>query len=138
MSEFARELDLLAEAVGDGVLGTEEVPHRGMFWVDVAPAALIPAATLLRDHPECDYRMLSDLHANDHPYRDKRFDILYNLYSLSRNRRLFLRVRVGENEPVPTLYEVYPNANWCEREVYDLFGVSFEDHPRSPTHSPPR
>jgi NADH-quinone oxidoreductase subunit C len=48
---------------------------------------------------------------------------------MSRNRRLFLRVRVAEGERVPSIVGIFPNANWCEREVYDLFGVPFENHP---------
>jgi NADH-quinone oxidoreductase subunit C len=111
------------------VLAVEERPERQMFWINVRPADLVPAATLMRDHPDLDYKMLCDLHGVDYPARERRFDVLYNLYSFSRNRRLFLRVQVGEDESVPTLCGVYPNANWCEREVFDLFGVTFADHP---------
>ena len=59
----------------------------------------------------------------------QRFNVVYNFYSVTRNRRLFLRVRVGEGEPVPTLSGLFPYADWAEREVYDLFGVVFEGHP---------
>jgi len=129
MGEIDREVDLLRESVPEAVLAVEERPERQMFWIDVRPSDLVPAATLMRDHADLDYKMLCDLHGVDYPSRERRFDVLYNLYSFSRNRRLFLRVQVGEDESIPTLSGVYPNANWCEREVFDLFGVTFAGHP---------
>jgi len=129
MGELDREVELIRAAEPDAVLGVEERPERGMFWLNVGPESLVAATRVLRDHPEADFKMLSDAFGVDYPSREKRFDVLYNLYSFSRNRRLFLRVQVGEGESIPTLCEVFPNANWCEREVYDLFGVHFAGHP---------
>jgi NADH-quinone oxidoreductase subunit C len=129
MGEIDREVELLRAELPEAVLAVEERPERGMFWITVRPAEIEPAARLMRDHPDCDYQLLTDLLGADYPEREKRFDVLYNLYSLSRDRRLFLRVQVGEDEPVPTVSGVFANANWCEREVFDLFGVPFSDHP---------
>jgi NADH-quinone oxidoreductase subunit C len=129
MGEIDREAELIRGSVPGAVLEVQEQPQRGMFWLSLAPNRIVEAATVLRDHPELDYKMLCDLFGVDYPARDRRFDVLYNLVSVTRNRRLFLRVRVGEDESVPTLSGVYPNANWCEREVFDLFGVRFADHP---------
>jgi NADH-quinone oxidoreductase subunit C len=127
MEQLSQELERIREAVPG--LEPEGEADRGVFWINIPKEALLSVVTLLRDDPELDYKMLSDLFGVDYPDREKRFDILYNLYSLSRNRRVFLRVRVGEDEPVPTLSEMFPNANWAEREIYDLFGVPFEGHP---------
>jgi len=127
MDELTHELERIREAVPG--LEPEAEAARGLFWINIPKEALRPVVTLLRDDPQLDYKMLSDLFGVDYPARQKRFDLLYNLYSLSRNRRVFLRVRVGENEPVPTIWEIFPNANWAEREVYDLFGIPFEGHP---------
>ena len=127
MDELSHELERIREAVPG--LEPEVEADRGVLWINLPKAALLSVVALLRDDPGLDYAMLSDLFGVDYPDREKRFDILYNLYSLSRNRRVFLRVRVGENEPVPTLSELFPNANWAEREIYDLFGVPFESHP---------
>jgi NADH-quinone oxidoreductase subunit C len=107
----------------------ESVESRGLHWVTLRKDALIPVATLLRDDPELDFKLLCDLHGVDYPDRPQRFEVIYNLYSLSRNRRLFLRLRASEGESLPTLARVFANADWCEREVYDLFGVSFAGHP---------
>src|SRR5947209_5251093 len=129
MGETDREVEMIRASVPDAVLEVKEQSQRGMFWLNIAPSAIVEAATVLRDHPDLDYKMLCDLFGVDYPARDRRFDVVYNLVSVTRNRRLFLRVRVGEGESVPTLSGVYPNANWCEREVFDLFGVPFTDHP---------
>jgi len=73
--------------------------------------------------------LLCDLTAADWPKREKRFDVVYHLYSIPRNHRLRLKVRVGEGEPVPSATTVHHSAEWHEREVFDLFGVAFEGHP---------
>lgn len=127
MEELSHELERIREIVPEGELEAEA--DRGVFWINLPKEALLSVVTLLRDDPQLDYKMLSDFFGVDYPARGKRFDLIYNLYSLSRNRRIFLRVRVGENEPVTTLSGIFPNANWAEREVYDLFGVEFEGHP---------
>jgi NADH-quinone oxidoreductase subunit C len=127
MEELTHELERIREVVPG--MEPEAEADRGVFWINLPKEALCPVVTLLRDDPQLDYKMLTDLFGVDYPDREKRFDILYNLYSLSRNRRVFLRIRVGQEEPVPTISELFPNANWAEREVYDLFGVPFEGHP---------
>ena len=73
--------------------------------------------------------MLTDETAVDYPKREKRFDIVYHLYSFERNNRLRLRVQVSAEEKVPSVTGVWPTANWLEREIYDMFGVVYEGHP---------
>jgi NADH-quinone oxidoreductase subunit C len=75
------------------------------------------------------YILLTDETAADYPKREKRFDIVYHLYSFERNNRLRLRVQVGAGEKVPSVTGVWPTANWLEREIYDMFGVVYEGHP---------
>jgi NADH-quinone oxidoreductase subunit C len=75
------------------------------------------------------FEMLVDLTAVDWPKREQRFDIVLNLYSFAKNERLRLKAHAGENEPVPSVCEVWPAANWLERECYDMFGIVFEGHP---------
>jgi NADH-quinone oxidoreductase subunit C len=127
MEEVTLELERIQAAVPG--LEPEVDADRGIFWINIPVTALRTIVTTLRDDPELAYTMLCDLFGVDYPAREKRFDILYNLYSYSRNRRVFLRVRAAEGEAVPTISDLFPNANWAEREVYDLFGVPFSDHP---------
>jgi NADH-quinone oxidoreductase subunit C len=72
---------------------------------------------------------LVDLTAVDWPKREKRFDLVINLYSFPKNERLRLKVHVGEGETAPSMVSVWPTADWLEREVYDMFGIIFEGHP---------
>ena len=75
------------------------------------------------------FNMLVDLTAVDWPKREKRFDVVLNLYSFAKNERLRLKAHAGENEPAPSVCEIWPAANWMERECYDMFGIVFEGHP---------
>jgi NADH-quinone oxidoreductase subunit C len=80
-----------------------------------------------RDDEKFDY--LVDLTAVDWPKRERRFDVVANLYSFSKNERLRLKAHVGENEGIPSVVSVWVTANWLERECFDMFGIRFEGHP---------
>jgi NADH-quinone oxidoreductase subunit C len=75
------------------------------------------------------FEMLVDLTAVDWPKREKRFDVVLNLYSFAKNERLRLKAYAGETEPAPSVCEIWASANWMERECYDMFGIVFEGHP---------
>lgn len=75
------------------------------------------------------FEQLTDICAVDFPGEDQRFNVIYHLLSLSRVRRLRLRVKIAESESIPSLVEIFPVANWFEREVFDMYGVAFVDHP---------
>lgn len=75
------------------------------------------------------FEMLSDLTAVDWPRREKRFDVVLNLYSFAKNERLRLKVHAADGEKVPSVAGVWPTANWLEREVFDMFGIVFSGHP---------
>jgi NADH-quinone oxidoreductase subunit C len=107
----------------------------------VPPAALVDAARVLRDTPELNFSLLAELTAADFWPKDPRFEVVYHLASLGvpdfprpgmsgTPRRLRLKVRVsGAAAELPTVLGIWPNADWYEREVYDLFGVVFAGHP---------
>jgi NADH-quinone oxidoreductase subunit C len=103
-------------------------------WTDRKQAILVVARELLaeialysRDTEK--FEWLSDLTAVDWPKREKRFDIVLNLYSFEKNERLRLKAPAGAEERVPSVQGVWSTANWMEREVYDMFGIVFEGHP---------
>jgi NADH-quinone oxidoreductase subunit C len=85
--------------------------------------------TGLRDDPEFRFHLLIDLCGVDYPDRPRRFDVVYHLLSLTKNLRIRVKVQTDEEVPVPSLVSVYPNANWYEREAFDLVGVLFDGHP---------
>ena len=84
---------------------------------------------LLRDDSNCLFKMLVDVTAADYPEREERFEIVYNLLSLSHNQRIRLKTSTEENTPVPSVVGLFSAAGWFEREVWDMFGVFFTDHP---------
>jgi len=105
----------------------EATEDRKQAILTVERARLAEMALYLRDEEKFD--MLSDLTAVDWPKREKRFDVVLNLYSFARNERLRLKVHAADAEEVPSVVSVWPAANWQEREVFDMFGIVFSGHP---------
>lgn len=107
----------------------QSADFRGELTVVVRKEDIVSVCTFLRDDTELSFDFLSDLTAVDHLGRKPRFDVIYHLYSLHKNHRFRLKVRVGEAESVPSVSSVWRAANWLEREVFDMFGIGFDNHP---------
>ena len=105
----------------------EAVEDRKQAILTVEPAKLVEVSLNLRDEEKFD--MLSSLTAVDWPKREKRFDVVLDLYSFPKNERLRLKVHATDAEEVPSAVSVWPAANWQEREVFDMFGIVFSGHP---------
>ena len=84
---------------------------------------------ILKRSPEFKFRQLIDIVGVDYPQKDKRFEVIYLLLSHERNFRVSLKIKINEKEIVPTLTGIFPSANWQEREVFDMYGVRFANHP---------
>ena len=95
----------------------------------IAPSALPPVLTFLRDHSASQFKSLVDICGVDFPTRSNRFEVVYNLLSVRHNARIRVKTYADEATPVPSIVEVFQGANWYEREVYDMFGVFFVGHP---------
>jgi NADH-quinone oxidoreductase subunit C len=105
----------------------EAMEDRKQAIVTVECARLTEVALHLRDEEKFD--MLADLTAVDWPKREKRFDVVLNLYSFAKNERLRIKAHAADGEKVPSLVDVWVAANWLEREVFDMFGIVFSGHP---------
>jgi NADH-quinone oxidoreductase subunit C len=92
-------------------------------------ASLIRALTYLRDGSGCRFAILIDITGVDYPNRAKRFDVVYHLLSIHLNQRIRIKIETGEGVAVPTCVGVFPAANWFERETFDMYGITFADHP---------
>jgi NADH-quinone oxidoreductase subunit C len=92
-------------------------------------ADIVDVMRFLRDDPGCRFVNLIDVTAVDYPKREKRFDVVYHLLSPTLNARIRLRAEADETTQVPSIIEVFPGADWFERETYDLYGVIFIGHP---------
>jgi NADH-quinone oxidoreductase subunit C len=102
---------------------------RDELAIVVQREAIVRVLTFLRDDVNCQFKQLMDVCGVDYPGRPERFEVVYNLLSLSHNRRIRVRVRTDEQSAVPTVTGVFSSAGWWEREAYDLFGIWFRDHP---------
>jgi len=102
---------------------------RGEITVVVAKDALLDVTLFLRDDPETAFDMLTVVTGTHYLDRDYDYEVLYHLYSLPKNHRLRLKVRLREGDTVSSVTPVWPGANWPEREAYDLVGVRFSGHP---------
>lgn len=83
----------------------------------------------LKTDSKCSFEQLQAVTAADYPQDEKRFEVVYLLLSLKCNQRLVVKVRTDEATPIPTVTGIYNSANWYEREVWDMFGVTFSGHP---------
>jgi NADH-quinone oxidoreductase subunit C len=124
-------IELVKKNFPDAVL--ESHSQLGDDTLVLAPGRWKEVARFLKDNPQSDMTMLTDLTAVDYPDRDPRFEIVAHFYSLSRGHRLRLKARIGDRDgetvEIDTLTELWASANWMERECFDMFGVKFLGHP---------
>lgn len=97
--------------------------------------AFVPAESLkktvkiLRDNKKCQFKQVMDITAVDYPDREARFDVVYHFLSVTLNQRIRVIVRLADDTPIDSLMPYYVGADWFEREVWDMFGISFKGHP---------
>jgi NADH-quinone oxidoreductase subunit C len=126
--ENQQQLKMLQERFGSEI--TEWKEQWGELTVVVRPEAIVKVCRFVRDEPGLEYNFLSSVTSVDLGMEaDPRFEVVYHLYSLPQRHRLRLKVRVNEDELVPTVTGVWRAADWYERETYDFFGIEFEGHP---------
>ena len=125
------KLTALAEYVAAAQPGavTEHEIRYGELCVSIAREELLRVLVFLRDDPRCRFTMLCDICGVDHPDRPQRFDVVYNLLSVTLNQRIRLKLETDEDGPVPSATGLYSSAGWWEREAWDLFGIYFSDNP---------
>ncbi|GAC1547359.1 MAG: NADH-quinone oxidoreductase subunit C [Beijerinckiaceae bacterium] len=125
------DLKSAGEAIAAALPGAvkETSTAFGELTLTVATDRWVDVARHLREYPSCLFISFIDLTAVDYPVREKRFEVVLHLLSPKHNRRIRVKTAVDEDTPVPSLCEVFPAADWFEREAYDLFGVLFSGHP---------
>ncbi len=95
----------------------------------VYAGSVVRALALLRDHKKCQFRQLIDITVVDYPEHTQRFEVIYNMLSHKNNTRLRIKIRTDSTTPFNSVTGVFACANWYEREIWDLFGIPFADHP---------
>ena len=102
---------------------------RGELTIVVPAHVIVRVLSYLRDDPAMLFQELIDVCGVDYPDRERRFDVVYHLLSLRHNQRIRVKVESDEASPVPSATSVFPNADWFEREAFDMYGILFADHP---------
>jgi NADH-quinone oxidoreductase subunit C len=128
---MTQPLDALGEKIAAAF--PQDVLRRaiahGELMVTVRRDAIVRVTQFLRDDPACRFDVLVDICGVDYPERPERFEVVYNLLSLTHNCRIRLKVNTDEQTPVPSVTAIYSAAGWFERECWDMLGVYFSDHP---------
>ncbi len=101
----------------------------GELSIIAQPNRIVELLTILRDNAAYKFIQLTMLSGVDYPDRARRFDVVYQLLSFAKNRRLRVKLQTDEDTPVPSIVSVHPAADWYEREAFDMFGIFFEGHP---------
>ncbi len=101
--------------------------EKDMVFVMVEKKDLIKCLTTLKD--ELKFRVITDVFACDFLNRVKRFEVIYNLLNLEENQRICVKINLAEGEHAPSSCEIFQGAGWYEREIFDMYGIIFENHP---------
>jgi NADH-quinone oxidoreductase subunit C len=128
MDDMLDNLGATIAAALPGVVESRVLLH-GELTITAAANDIAKLATFLRDDERCQFWSIIDITAVDWPGREPRFDVVYHFLSPKQNLRIRVKVAVDETTPVPSISQVFPGANWFERETYDLYGVLFTGHP---------
>ena len=109
-------------------INSSEIKHNQIY-LTIDSEDIIDVILFLKTSENTKFRQLVDITAVDYPENDKRFNLVYLLLSHEFNTRIIIQSSINENEVVPTITKIYPAANWMEREVFDMYGINFKDHP---------
>ena len=101
----------------------------GQLFIEIDIEAVYSTILYLKTNDKCRFKQLIDITAVDYPKKAKRFKLVYLLLSHENNLRILININIDEKTSVPSITKIFPSANWMEREVFDMYGVSFKDHP---------
>jgi NADH-quinone oxidoreductase subunit C len=125
------KLTSLGETIVEALQGAVRaggIAH-GVLVLETETDKIVGVVRFLRDDPRCRFVNFTDVTAVDYPGRERRFDIVYHLLSPTLNARVRIKMQANETTQVPSIIDVFPGADWFERETYDLYGVIFAGHP---------
>ena len=121
-------LKLIFDYIHDLKINKSEIKHNQVY-LETDKDDLINVLLFLKTNQDTKFKQLIDITVIDYPENNHRFEMVYLLLSHEYNQRLILKYSIAENEIIPSVTSIFPAANWMEREVFDMYGVSFKDHP---------
>jgi len=128
MSMTVYDLEKTVNAGLATTLKTSKI-NFGQLLIEIDITALYATILYLKTNNKCRFKQLIDITAVDYPKKEKRFKLVYLLLSHENNLRVSINLNINETTHVPSITKIFPSANWMEREVFDMYGVSFKDHP---------
>ena len=128
MSTTVNDLERTVNSSLTTTVKKSQINFNQLFiYIDVED--VISTILFLKTNEKCKFKQLIDITAVDYPQREKRFKIVYLLLSHENNLRIVININIDEKIIVPSITKIFPSANWMEREVFDMYGISFKDHP---------
>ena len=119
--------DHIESQLGDAV--NSATIANGELTLEARRAEIVKVISFLRDDPICKFSSLIDICGVDYPSRERRFDVVYHMLSMAHNTRIRIKVTTDETVPVHSVTSLFPNADWYEREAFDMYGILFDQHP---------
>ena len=118
---------IINSGLSTGVIKSEII--FGQLYIDIDIANIVSTILFLKTNEKCRFKQLIDITAVDYPQKNKRFKIIYLLLSHENNFRVIINVNIDEKDLVSSITKIFPSANWMEREIFDMYGIIFKDHP---------
>mgnify|MGYP001245452706 CR=1 FL=1 len=128
MSANINDLEKSVNSALTTAIKTSKVNFNQLY-IEIDLDNLYSTILYLKTNNKCKFRQLIDITAVDYPNKEKRFNVVYFLLSHENNSRAVINVNINEKMTVPSIIKIYPSANWMEREVFDMYGIAFKDHP---------
>ena len=128
MSITAKDLEKTVNSGLTTTVKNSEIKFEQLF-IEVDFHNLISTILFLKTNEKCKFKQLVDITAVDYPEREKRFKIIYLLLSHENNLRILVNTEIEDKTEVPSITKIFPSANWMEREIFDMYGISFKNHP---------
>ena len=128
MSTTVYDLEQTVKSGLAAVVKTTTINH-GQLFIETSVKTLYSIILYLKTNYKCRFKQLIDITAVDYPEKEKRFKLVYLLLSHENNLRILVNMNIDEKTQVPSITKIFPSANWMEREVFDMYGISFKDHP---------
>ena len=128
MSSSLKDLEKLINSELSSKIKSSLIENNELL-VETEEAELLDVVQFLKSHEKCKFRQLIDIAGVDYPENEKRFELIYLFLSHEHNLRIKLLIKFQINQTIVSLTKIFPSANWMEREVFDMYGVKFKNHP---------
>jgi NADH-quinone oxidoreductase subunit C len=128
MSSSLKDLEKLINSELSSKIKSSIIENNELL-VETEEAELLDVVQFLKSHEKCKFRQLIDIAGVDYPENEKRFELIYLFLSHEHNLRIKLLIKFQVNQTIVSLTKIFPSANWMEREVFDMYGVKFKNHP---------